>query len=148
MKRREFLYHCKFIFNASLHVNEIWIREGWRYHLVQNRINFRKSSKEGWGGGGGGSFSIQKFIVQICSFLTFIKGLSGHLPRTICNINVLLCLWYCAITQCRFHTGLHDLFLLVVFCAFAVVELFVAVFDAFARRRKKSQNVEQIYLIV
>ena len=39
-------------------------------------------------------------------------------------------------------------FLLVVFCAFAVVEFFVAAFNTFARRRKKSQNVELIYLIV
>ena len=52
------------------HVNEIWIREGWRYHLVPNRMNFRKSSKGGCGGGG--SFSIKKFVLQI---LDLYKGL-------------------------------------------------------------------------
>ena len=43
---------------------------------LSNQMNFRKSSK---GGRGGGSFSIQKFIIQV---LDLYKGLFfGHFPK-------------------------------------------------------------------
>ena len=54
---------------------------------LPKRMNFRKNSKGGWGGGGVGSFSIQKFILQIfaiiddTSVMNFRKNLQYNFPK-------------------------------------------------------------------